>query len=148
MLLLTAHQETNQILSSLSLWQAAAPCPLPLPPAAHLTVMWRPFAINVWEGESKHEDRNSSKSLQLVYRKRLISSCRYLSCILKQIFPFCNIRIYVKKKGNITNLLLKTTVENIFCRGKITGNARQSWYLFVKLVSCLVLSRGNGALTT
>lgn len=100
MLLLTAHQETNQTLSSLSLWQAAAPCPLPLPPEAHLTVMWRPFSINVWEGESKHEDRNSSKSLQLVYGKRLVSSCRYLSCILKQIqyFPFITLELMLKKK--------------------------------------------------
>lgn len=151
MLLLTAQQETNQILSSPSLWQAAAPCPLPLPPEAHLTVMWGPFSINVWEGESKHEDRNSSKSLQVVYRKLPVSSCRHLSCILKQIkyFLFITLELALKtNKGKSTNLLLKAAVKNTFFRCKISGNARQSLHLFLKLMSSSVLSKGNSALTT
>lgn len=43
LLLPPAQQETTLSFSSPSLWEAAAACLLPLPPAAHLTVMWGLF---------------------------------------------------------------------------------------------------------
>lgn len=124
LLLLTAQQETNRVLSSPSLCQAAATCPLPLPPGAHLTAARGPFSINAWEEESKHEDRNSGRSLQLVCRKLVVSSCRHLSCIPKwmRCIPFAILELTLRKswvsKGSITHLLLKTTVKDTFCREK------------------------------